>query len=129
MNMSRNPGSGPVTSSSTAFTRCPKCKESELILKPTKFGTLFIACAGFPACKNAMGFPKNVKRALMLPTGCDKCWRQNNAEVKKFKIEFAMDELSPNAEDIVRRTNGIFCVFDGCDDLYGTLVDLSRTTM
>ena len=75
-------------SSSTAFTKCPKCRQSDLVLKPTKFGTLFIACSGYPNCKNSMGFPRNVTRALMLSVKCEQCWRNKQSEVKKFKIDF-----------------------------------------
>ena len=54
-------------------------------------GNLFVACKGFPACKNALNMPKGISNLKMLDTLCEKCLKRDprrKKEVKLFNIEF-----------------------------------------
>lgn len=59
----------------------------------------------------------------MLNQDCEVCQRERNVEVKKFKLEFDADKLSPNSRGIVEETQGVFCVFENCDDEFGFLIE------
>ena len=67
----------------SAFTVCAACNKADLVLKPTKFGTLFIACKGFPACKNTMPFLPDINFVKMCSQGrCTKCYETRTHEVR-----------------------------------------------
>lgn len=51
-------------------------------------GNLFVACSGFPNCKNTMFMPKGISDLKMLPTNCPRCEKRDKKEVKLFTLEF-----------------------------------------
>ena len=54
-------------------------------------GNLFVACSGFPNCKNTLNMPKGISNLKMVEDLCPKCLKRDprhKKEVKLFKIEF-----------------------------------------
>jgi len=87
-------------------------------------GNLFIACSGFPECKNTMNLPKGLSMLQMSKNICQKCFNRDKKEVFKFRLEFdkatvneAMAAVLPEGGN----TAGEFCVIPGCDAGYHTL--------
>jgi len=45
-----------------------------MVVKSVKdTGNMFIACSGYPKCKNTMSLPRNIVKATMLPNNCSTC--------------------------------------------------------
>ena len=42
-------------------------------IKTTKFDTFFVACMGYPGCKNSMNMPRGIVKIQMLDKKCNKC--------------------------------------------------------
>lgn len=58
----------------TNFMTCNECGQADLRMKPTRFGTLFIACQGYPNCKNSMNMPKGITHLKMLTPDMTRDW-------------------------------------------------------
>ena len=89
-------------------------------------GNLFVACQGFPTCKNTLNMPKGISNVKMLDQNCPRCLKKDRREVKLFSLEFdsvlvneVMAEVLPQQD----QTAGTFCLFIGCDQGYQTLCD------
>ena len=54
-----------MTSGDTEFAQCPQCKKSNMKVKTSKAGSVFIACMGFPDCKTTMSLPKALESINM----------------------------------------------------------------
>lgn len=68
--------------------KCPACKKEQLRLKPTKAGTIFIACNGYPSCKNTMNMPRGISDLEKLNRDCSKCKEDKGISAKMFKLDF-----------------------------------------
>ena len=80
-------------------------------------GNLFIACTGYPSCKNTLGLPKGLSNITMTDKNCPRCM-QKGVKAKLFNIEFdanlvneSMGEVLPHDDN----TSGTFCVMPDCD--------------
>ena len=68
---------------------CPQCNKSKLRVRLAKTnGNLFVACQGFPSCKNTMNMPKGISNLRMLDKNCPNCLKRIKKEVKLFHLEF-----------------------------------------
>ena len=81
----------------SAITKCPKCHEARMIVKPTKYGTVFASCNSFPKCDNHMNMPKGIISLRMLGPddcpperiySCEKCWKMRRRESFLFRLIF-----------------------------------------
>ncbi len=73
--------------------KCPK-DGGDLVIRRSRFGKQFAACANYPKCMNTYSLPQN---ALILPTGktCEHCHTPFIKVIRKGKRPFEMD-LDPN---------------------------------
>lgn len=98
---------------------CPQCNKNKLRVRLAKTnGNLFVACAGFPSCKNTMMMPKGISDCKMLPSNCPKCLKRDKKEVKMFTLEFEsvlVNEVMAGFLPEQDNTAGSFCLFIGCD--------------
>ena len=51
-------------------------------------GNLFVACSGYPNCRNTLSMPKGISNLQMLDTNCPQCLKKTGREVKQFSLEF-----------------------------------------
>ena len=59
-------GNGQQQFEDSNFMTCPQCGKAKMRVKSVKnSGSLFIACAGYPNCKNTMNLPKGLDKAQM----------------------------------------------------------------
>lgn len=89
-------------------------------------GNLFIACSGFPECKNTMNLPKGLSMMSMSENICQKCFNRDKKEVHKFRLEYSADLVNEQMKAVLPdggNTSGEFCVIPGCDEKYKTLED------
>ena len=116
------------------FMLCPQCNKSRFRVRLAKTnGNLFVACTGFPHCRNTLNMPKGISNLNMLEEFCPKCLKhdpRDRKEVKLFKLEFennlvneTMAEVLPDEDN----TAGTFCIFTGCDPKYQILCDETRS--
>jgi hypothetical protein len=106
----------------TEFTACPECGKGELKIRASHFGTVFIACTGYPLCKNTMSMPKGIVGLQILPNQkCQKCWNLRKREVILFKLTFQKEVINQSISEVLPYaggTSGIFCVIEGCNDFH-----------
>ena len=87
-------------------------------------GNLFVACSGYPNCKNTLNMPKGISNLKMLDELCPKCLKRDprhKKEVKLFKIEFETNLVNEQMAQVLPdedNTSGTFCIFTGCDPKY-----------
>ena len=106
------------------FALCPQCKNRPLKVKPTKFDTVFISCAGYPMCKNSMDLPRGITEVDMQEILCQKCLKNRKRECKMFRLTFDREIINESMAEALpdnNNTSGLFCVFQGCDDNLFTL--------
>lgn len=95
-------------------------------VKTSKTGQLFIACTGFPECKNIISLPKGLENVSMTEHECQDCLKRDKRKAKKFRIEFVTDLVNENMTEVLPEddnTSGVFCVLPGCDAGYKVLLD------
>lgn len=88
-------------------------------------GTLFIACAGYPNCKNTMNLPKGLEKAQMQTTNCVSCLKRGQT-AKTFKLTMSAQQIKPEMAQVLPYDNhqsGNFCVVPGCDPNFKILLD------
>jgi len=110
----------------TEFAQCPQCKKSALKVKTSKAGSVFIACTGFPECKNTMSLPKALESITMTDDVCQECLKRDKKKVFKFRLEFITDFVNDVMNQVLPdddNTSGTFCVMAGCDPKFKLLVD------
>ena len=97
-----------------------------MIVRTSKAGSPFLACTGFPKCKNTMTLPKGLESLSMTDQQCQQCLRRDKQKVMKFRLDFvtdfvneAMNEVLPDDDN----TSGVFCVMHQCDNKYKVLLD------
>ncbi len=78
---------------SNVIGKCPK-DGGDLVIRRSRFGKQFVACANYPKCTNTYSLPQN---ALILPTGntCEHCHTPFIKVIRKGRRPFEMD-LDPN---------------------------------
>lgn len=78
---------------SNVLGKCPK-DGGDLVIRRSRFGKQFVACANYPKCTNTYSLPQN---ALILPTGntCEHCKTPFIKVIRKGKRPFEMD-LDPS---------------------------------
>ena len=57
---------------------------------------------------------------------CQACQKRDKQKVKKFRIDFVTDFVNEVMTEVLPdddNTSGVFCVMQGCDPNYKTLVD------
>jgi DNA topoisomerase I len=74
---------------SNVLGKCPK-DGGDLVIRRSRFGKQFVACANYPKCTNTYSLPQN---ALVLPTGstCEHCKTPFVKIVRKGRRPFEMD--------------------------------------
>lgn len=107
---------------------CPQCQKSKLRIRLAKTnGNLFVACSGYPECKNTLPMPKGISNVHMLADKkCQRCWKRDRKEVLTFKVEFdpnVVNEVMTEVLPYDDNTAGEFCVFLGCDSQFKRLHD------
>jgi len=106
---------------------CPQCVNHKLRIRLAKSnGNLFVACSGFPECKNTLNMPKGITNVTMLPAKCLRCFKRDRKEVLTFKVDFdpnIVNEVMSQVLPYDDNTSGEFCIFIGCDVHYRTLCD------
>ncbi|CAH0563955.1 unnamed protein product [Brassicogethes aeneus] len=94
--------------------KCPKCG-SDMVLRSKKTGGgKFMACTGYPACKNVVWFPACVENARVTDEACQQC----GPGVKKVKFNFKPNPFpgDPNPNTI--------CIA-GCDFIVCQTLDIN----
>ncbi len=78
---------------SSVLGKCPK-DGGDLVIRRSKAGKQFVACANYPKCTNTYSLPQN---ALIVPTGrtCEHCHTPFIKVIRKGRRPFEMD-LDPN---------------------------------
>ncbi|MFI5412757.1 MAG: DNA topoisomerase I, partial [Candidatus Micrarchaeales archaeon] len=78
---------------SNVIGKCPK-DGGDLVIRRSRFGKQFVACANYPKCTNTYSLPQG---ALILPTGetCEHCKTPFIKVIRKGRRPFEMD-LDPN---------------------------------
>jgi hypothetical protein len=71
---------------------CPLCKSSPLILR-LKDTSLYIACSGFPQCRNITRLPPFVKKVITTDEACKTCSDSYNTTFNKVKLVFAKEHI------------------------------------
>ena len=112
----------------TEFSKCPEWKYSDLQLKVSKKGQLFIACSGFPDCKTTMSIPEGVDFAEKLEETCQKWEGKHKQKVNLFKLQFYEkfaedDEVSAILKG---KDHGTFWLMKNCDQSIKTLIKVCR---
>ena len=95
-------------------------------IKTSKQGSLFLACTGFPECKNIFSLPKGLESVSMTEHECANCQKREKRKAKKFRLEFVTDLVNEPMNEVLPdddNTSGIFCVMPGCDPGYKVLLD------
>ena len=76
--------------------RCPKCKSGSLRVKATRYDTLFVACTGFPSCKNTMSIPqRGITDLQLLEKTCKSC-SSPRLPVNKLQVSFDKEIMDEN---------------------------------
>lgn len=95
---------------------CPKCQDAKMIVRTKKDNAgFYIGCQGFPACKNAVWLPDNVKEVTALDELCGNCGGVN----KKLKIKFTQVAMLGMVHEVpaysrIEGTHFITCLV--CDE-------------
>ncbi len=78
---------------SNVIGKCPK-DGGDLVVRRSRFGKQFVACANYPKCTNTYSLPQN---AMILPTGevCEHCHTPIIKVIRRGRRPFEMD-LDPN---------------------------------
>ena len=107
---------------------CQTCNRHKLKVKKTRdSGQLFIACTGYPSCKEAMNLPKMVTQARMLDELCQDCLKDRGLRVNLLKLDFDSNFVNEDMTEVLPfedNTSGHFCVVS--DEAYHQLVEATR---
>ena len=110
-----------------------------MILKPTKYGTVFASCNSFPKCDNHMNMPKGIISLRMLGPDdcpperiytCEKCWKMRRRESFLFRLAFDPQLVNESMAEVLpqrHHTQGVFCAFRGCDGSFSALIEATRS--
>jgi DNA topoisomerase-1 len=60
MNLDADGNPAPKPEPEKLGEKCPKCKDGELVIKPTRDGGRFISCSNYPKCRYSRGIPLGV---------------------------------------------------------------------
>jgi len=106
-------GAGGVEENPFADETCEKCGRS-MTLKRGRFGQ-FLACTGYPECKNTRKITKSGVAAapVMLEEKCPECGSQLAIRHGPFG-EFTACSRYPDCKFIKRETTGVPCSKPGC---------------
>lgn len=79
---------------------------------------MFIACQGYPKCKNTMQLPKSLLNATVQTGSCMTCLTKQKKDVKPFLLQFKPEVIDDKISEFLpyeHKTAGKFCVVPGCD--------------
>ncbi len=97
---------------------CEKCG-SAMVLKRGRYGT-FLACSGYPGCKNTRPLPGEGAQAPQIPISqvtdqkCDKCGGQFLVKQSRYGIPFLACANYPKCKNARPIPTGIPCPAKGC---------------
>ena len=93
--------------------KCDKCKK-DMLIKKTKKGTEFLACSGYPKCKNAKNFKRGADGSIEIVEAkttdekCPKCGSDMAVKSSKFG-EFLACTNYPKCKHIKSSSLGVKC--------------------
>lgn len=90
---------------------------------------MFIACMGYPNCKVTMSLPKALEDINLTEESCQECYKLSRQKVLKFKLDFVTEYVNEVMQEVLPfddNTSGIFCVMNGCDPAYRTLIEATQ---
>ena len=110
------------------FANCPTCKYNKLVVRLSKADLLFIACNGYPKCKNTSSFPDGVEYLEKLTESCTKWSSKNRGHVNLFKLQFAKKyhENDRVSSILGGKDNGVFWLFKDWDSNLKSLILATR---
>ncbi|CAI2385443.1 unnamed protein product [Moneuplotes crassus] len=112
----------------TDFMTCDKCKYDSLIVRYSRRGQLFVACEGFPSCRNTMNLPEGIKFIKKTKKVCPECEKNNKGPVHIMKLQFSQDFLKdPEISALLDGKDSIdICICKNCDARMKRLITLCR---
>ncbi|CDW84648.1 dna topoisomerase 3-alpha-like [Stylonychia lemnae] len=107
-----------------------ECKKNDMVMRLSNEGNPFIACLGFPQCRNCFPLPKGTSNIVATNEKCQTCESQGR-DFQKIKLflntNMVTDYIKPYLTLEKDQYNGVFCAYSNkkvnifCDQNFHTV--------
>jgi hypothetical protein len=88
---------------------------------------MFVACSGYPKCKNTINLPKGINDIKMLDSKCQACQQKNKREVHTFRVQFKTNHVTEEMREVLDGNNTVIvCVCPGCDPKFNIVLSATN---